>query len=46
MRENVLRYLRNSLIIAVPVTVLTLVLGLDGRLCDEPPAHAGWSTSR
>jgi multiple sugar transport system permease protein len=29
-RENVLRYLRNSLVIAVPVTVLTLVLGSMG----------------
>ncbi len=29
-RENVLRYLRNSLTIAVPVTVLTLVLGSMG----------------
>jgi multiple sugar transport system permease protein len=42
-RENVLRYLRNSLIIAIPVTALTLVLGsmgayamsrLRGRLVD------------
>jgi multiple sugar transport system permease protein len=29
-RENVLRYLRNSLIIAVPVTVLTVALGSMG----------------
>jgi multiple sugar transport system permease protein len=29
-RENVLRYLRNSLTIALPVTVLTLVLGSAG----------------
>ncbi len=29
-RENILRYLRNSLIIAVPVTGLTLVLGSMG----------------
>jgi multiple sugar transport system permease protein len=29
-RENVLRYLSNSLIIAIPVTVLTLVLGSMG----------------
>lgn len=29
-RENVLRYLRNSLIIAVPVTILTVVLGSMG----------------
>jgi multiple sugar transport system permease protein len=30
VRENVLRYLRNSLTIAVPVTVLTLILGAMG----------------
>ncbi|MBI3708399.1 MAG: carbohydrate ABC transporter permease [Proteobacteria bacterium] len=30
VRENVLRYLRNSLIIAIPVTLLTLVLGSIG----------------
>lgn len=30
VRENVLRYLRNSLIIAVPVTAITLVLGSLG----------------
>jgi multiple sugar transport system permease protein len=30
VRENVLRYLRNSLIIAIPVTALTLVLGSMG----------------
>jgi multiple sugar transport system permease protein len=29
-RENVLRYLRNSLIIAVPVTILTVALGAMG----------------
>jgi multiple sugar transport system permease protein len=29
-RENVLRYLRNSLIIAVPVTILTVALGSMG----------------
>ncbi|MFI5013086.1 MAG: carbohydrate ABC transporter permease [Hyphomicrobiales bacterium] len=29
-RENILRYLRNSLIIAVPVTALTLILGSMG----------------
>ncbi|MCP8939664.1 carbohydrate ABC transporter permease [Alsobacter sp. SYSU M60028] len=43
LRENVLRYLRNSLAIAIPVTVLTLLLGsmgayamsrLRGRLVD------------
>ncbi len=30
LRENVLRYLRNSLAIAIPVTVLTLMLGAMG----------------
>jgi multiple sugar transport system permease protein len=30
LRENVLRYLRNSLAIALPVTVITLVLGSMG----------------
>ncbi|SEG69617.1 carbohydrate ABC transporter permease [Bosea lathyri] len=30
VRENVLRYLRNSLTIAIPVTILTLVLGAMG----------------
>ena len=30
VRENVLRYLRNSLIIALPVTAITLVLGSMG----------------
>ncbi|TCR66628.1 carbohydrate ABC transporter permease [Bosea sp. BK604] len=30
VRENVLRYLRNSLTIAIPVTVLTLLLGSMG----------------
>lgn len=30
VRENVLRYLRNSLTIAIPVTVLTLLLGAMG----------------
>ncbi|MCO5090603.1 carbohydrate ABC transporter permease [Bosea sp. (in: a-proteobacteria)] len=30
VRENVLRYLRNSLVIAIPVMVLTLVLGSMG----------------
>ncbi len=30
VRENVLRYLRNSLTIAIPVTVLTLILGAMG----------------
>ena len=30
VRENVLRYLRNSLIIAIPVTALTLILGSMG----------------
>ncbi|MHB2165605.1 carbohydrate ABC transporter permease [Alsobacter sp. R-9] len=43
LRENVLRYLRNSLTIAIPVTMLTLLLGamgayamsrLRGRLVD------------
>lgn len=29
-RENVLRYLRNSLMIAIPVTALTLILGAMG----------------
>ncbi|WID99950.1 carbohydrate ABC transporter permease (plasmid) [Bosea vestrisii] len=30
VRENVLRYLRNSLTIAIPVTMLTLILGAMG----------------
>ena len=30
VRENVLRYLRNSLTIALPVTAITLVLGSMG----------------
>ena len=29
VRENVLRYLRNSLAIALPVTLLTVVMGAD-----------------
>ena len=39
MRENVLRYLRNSLTIAVPVTLLTVAMGAMRRLCVEPAAQ-------
>ena len=39
VRENVLRYLRNSLAIALPVTLLTVVMGAMRRLRAEPAAQ-------
>ena len=40
LQENVARYLRNSITIAVPVTVVTTVAERDRRLRDEPAALA------